>query len=121
VGKDDCTAYFYDNGWKLYNEHPSGSVNLSIWVDPVIETKEVVSIEETKEAKINYAVYPNPTHGNIVVTPSFEGDYKLFDMTGKVVSAGKYDSQINISGKGIYILELLSNSGEKGTHKIICY
>lgn len=121
VGKDDCTAYFYDNGWKSYNEHPYGSVNLSIWVDPVIETKEVVSIEETKEAKNNYAVYPNPTHGNVVVTPSFDGEYKLFDMTGKVVSAGEYDSQINISGKGIYILELLSNSGEKGTHKIICY
>ena len=121
VGKDECTAYFYDNGWKSFNEHPSGSVNLSIWVDPVIETKEVVSIDEAKSERFNYTIYPNPTRGEVVVNPSFEGEYRLFDMTGKMVEVGVYESGINLSDKGFYILELLPKSGGKETHKIICY
>lgn len=121
MGKDECTAYFYDNEWKSYNEHPSGSVNLSMWVDPVIESKEVVSIDETKVEGFNYTIYPNPTRGEVVVNPSFEGEYRLFDMTGKMVETGVYESQVNLSEKGFYILELLPNVGSKETHKVICY
>jgi hypothetical protein len=121
MGKDECTAYFYDNERKSYNEHPSGSVNLSMWVDPVIESKEVVSIDETKVEGFNYTIYPNPTRGEVVVNPSFEGEYRLFDMTGKMVETGVYESQVNLSEKGFYILELLPNVGSKETHKVICY
>ena len=81
----------------------------------------VTDIEENQETQSNYSVYPNPTRGEIVVTPTFEGEYNLFDMAGKMVATGVYDSQINLSEKGFYILELLPNTGEKETHKIICH
>ena len=42
-------------------------------------------------------------------------------MSGKMVGAGTSDFKINIPEKGFYILELLSNSGETETHKIICH
>lgn len=123
VLEDDkqCTAYFYDGQWKSFTEHPSGKFNVSIWVDPVIGKGDPTSIDETHEVQSIYAVYPNPTLGEVFVTPAFEGEYKLFDMTGKMVGEGIYENQINIFEKGFYILELLPNTGEKETHKIICH
>lgn len=123
VVEDDkkCTSYFYDGSWKPFTEHPYGRFNVSMWVDPIVGIGKSTSIDETKETKLNYAVYPNPTQGQVFVTPSFEGDYKLFDMAGKMVGAGAFDSQISIPEKGFYILELLPNSGEKESHKIICH
>ena len=117
----DCTAYFYDNQWKPFTECPYGNLNVSIWLDPVVAISKSTSIGEASESKSNFAIYPNPTQGEVFITPSFEGEYKLFDMTGKMVGSGVFDSQINIPIKGFYILELLPKSGEKETHKIICH
>ena len=117
----DCTAYFYDNQWKPFTESPYGNLNVSIWLDPVVAKSKSTSIGEASESKSNFAIYPNPTQGEVFITPSFEGEYKLFDMTGKMVGSGVFDSQINIPIKGFYILELLPNTGEKETHKIICH
>ena len=116
-----CTAYFYDGLWKPFTEHPSGKFNLSIWVDPVVGKVKNTSIDEFVENQSNFVVYPNPTKGEVFVAPSFDGEYKLFDMSGKMVGAGTSDFKINIPEKGFYILELLSNSGETETHKIICH
>ena len=116
-----CTAYFYDGLWKSFTEHPSGKFNLSIWIDPVVGKVRNTSIDEAVESQPNFVVYPNPTSGEVFITPSFDGEYKLFDMTGKMVGAGIPDVKINIPEKGFYILELLPSSGETETHKIICH
>ena len=121
MGGSKCTAYFYYEGWVPFNEYLVSGQNLSIWIDPVVGKANVTDIEEVGYAQLSYSVYPNPTRGKIVVTPSFDGEYKLFDMTGKMVDAGVYNNQIDISGKGFYLLELLSNTGKKETHKIICH
>jgi hypothetical protein len=121
MGGSKCTAYFYYEGWIPFNEYLVSGQNLSIWIDPVVGKANVTDIEEVGNAQLSYTVYPNPTRGKIVVTPSFDGEYKLFDMTGKMVDAGVYNNQINISEKGFYLLELLSNTGKKETHKIICH
>ena len=115
------TAYFYSDGmWKQYSDYFVGLDNVSIWVDPIVGKADLTDIDEVKES-MNYAVYPNPTQGEVSITPSFEGEYKLFDMSGKMVADGVYENQISISQKGFYILELLPSEGEKETHKIICH
>ena len=122
VDKDKkCTAYFYDGAWKPYTQHPSGSFNVNMWVDPVVGKAKSTSIDQAQGSKSNFAVYPNPTQGEVFITPTFDGEYKLFDMTGKMVGAGESASQIIIPEKGFYILELLPNAAEKETHKIICH
>ena len=121
-GGDKCTAFFnYNDTWMPFSDYLISGENLSIWLDPVVGKVRVTDIEENQETQSNYSVYPNPTRGEIVVTPTFEGEYNLFDMAGKMVATGVYDSEINLSEKGFYILELLPNTGEKETHKIICH
>lgn len=116
---EGTALFYYQNDWHPFSEYIS--VNLSIWMDPVVGKADVTNINETPETQSNYAVYPNPTQGEVFVSPTFEGEYKLFDMAGKVVGAGVYDAQINLPEKGFYIMELLPNAGEGETHKIICH
>lgn len=121
VGKDKCTAYFYNGNWQSFNNHPVGSINASIWVDPLIRDKDVVSIDEVGETSFNYIVYPNPTYSEVFVDSSFEGDYKLYNLSGGLIQEGIYNAQINLPEKGFYLLELYPNIGEKETHKLICH
>ncbi len=123
VKADDrkCTAYFYDGQWKPFTEHPTGKHNLSIWIDPVVGKSQKTNIGENVENQSKFVVYPNPAKSEVYVSPSFEGEYKLFDMAGKMVGTGVYDSQIDMPEKGFYILELLPNFDKKETHKIICH
>ena len=116
-----CTAYYYDNDWKLFTENPYGRFNVSIWMEPVVGKNNVTDIDEAVQNETKFAVYPNPTKGEVFVNSSFEGVYRLFDMTGKMLDEGEYNTQIKLSEKGFYILELLPNEGEKETHKIICH
>ena len=121
MGTSKCTAsFYYKNQWMPFNEYLSSGDNLSIWLDPIVSKANLTDIDEVNES-MSYAVYPNPTQGEVSITPSFEGEYKLYDTTGKIVGEGVYENQINILQKGFYILELLPSVGETETHKIICH
>lgn len=121
VGKDECTAYYFDEEWISFNEHPAGNMNVSIWVDPIIGKKNVVNIQEVQESQTNYNIYPNPTIGDVFITPSYYGEYKLYNLAGNLIDNGMYDGKLSMPAKGFYILELLPKSGNKETHKLICH
>ncbi len=122
MGGSKCTAFFYyEDDWYPFSSYLASGENLSIWIDPVVGKSKSTDIEDTQEAQLNYIVYPNPTQGDVFVTTSFEGEYRLFDMTGKMVANGVSDSYISLPSKGFYLLELRSTDGEKETHKIICH
>lgn len=121
VGKDKCTAYFYNDGWKSYNEHPYANVNLSMWVDPIVGIKSVATVQETEKEQLNYTIYPNPTQGEVFVSPTFNGEYNLYDISGNLLQKGTLENQLHIPTKGFYILELYPNVGKKETHKLICH
>lgn len=121
VDKDECTAYYYDGEWMSFKNHPVGDMNVSMWVDPLISKKNIVNILEISESQTYYQIYPNPTNGNVFVTPTYDGGYKLYNLAGNLVSNGVYNGRISLPEKGFYILELHSKSSEKETHKIICH
>lgn len=118
--KDICTAYFYDNQWKPFTQHPSGSINASIWIDPVISDKNVVSVEECTKEIHNYIVFPNPTSGLINIIPANGGNYRLYNVAGSLISLGEIPESLILPEKGFYILELSTLGGKKETHKLIC-
>ena len=120
VNKEECTAFFYNGGWKSFNNHPNGNLNASIWLDPVVANKNVVSIEEIESKSFNYRVYPNPTQGDVFVDASFEGEYKLYNLIGNLIQYENYSGLISLPEKGVYILELNPKVGKKETHKLIC-
>lgn len=121
MGKPNCTAYFYDGQWKLFTQHPSGEHSMSIWVDPVVSKKKVVGIDEYVAQMNNYIVYPNPTKGQVNITPANSGKYKLYNLSGNLISEGYVPQSLVLPEYGFYLLELTHTSGQKEIHKLICH
>ncbi len=121
LGEGKNTAYFYDENWKSFNEHPYSSLDVSIWVEPVIGKTDVVSIDEVDEENAGFAVYPNPTSGDVYISPTYSGNYRLYNLAGNLVETNVFNNKISLPAKGFYILELLLETGAKETHKLICY
>ncbi|MCE2963891.1 MAG: LamG-like jellyroll fold domain-containing protein [Chitinophagales bacterium] len=74
----------------------------------------------------NIFVYPNPTKGNITIElPNLSyTTYKIVNLLGQTVESGKLlklrnDIQLNCQSKGIYQLELMKDSGEVISKKLI--
>jgi hypothetical protein len=62
----------------------------------------------------NIQVYPNPASNNLNVTVNKLTDYKVVDLTGRIVLSGKIErNNIEISSlnNGIYILQLSTEAG----------
>ncbi|AWG20724.1 hypothetical protein FFWV33_03795 [Flavobacterium faecale] len=60
--------------------------------------------------KTKLAAYYNAATKSVVITDEIEGDYFIYDLSGKAVSTGKASSQINVSTltSGLYILTTLN-------------
>ncbi len=94
-----------------------------------IEAVRVFNLEiptRYKEEKNNsFSVYPNPAQDYIKLNSPFSSYYiKIFDNTGKVVlkkQEVENEAFINVSNlqSGIYMLQILSDEGEKYYSKII--
>jgi hypothetical protein len=80
----------------------------------VITTKlKIENSEQEYNSENKYELYPNPSSGIIKIegqVPYSERFYRIFDITGKLVTSGisNSDSSINLNliSKGMYILEL---------------
>jgi hypothetical protein len=88
---------------------------------------ETVLVDEIKHASIN--IYPNPTSGFIIVEHSFQEDspsFRLMDISGRVVlaatangSPGRIQLDVTNFPKGMYVLQMISNSKAVESRKIV--
>ncbi|MBL1221129.1 zinc-dependent metalloprotease [Chryseobacterium sp. L7] len=77
----------------------------------VQETKEIPTLTDLR-------VYPNPVKDVLNISNTTSEDYKIFDMSGKVISSGKLErGSVNVSKliKGAYMIQI----GETTTKRFI--
>ena len=72
----------------------------------------------------SFEVYPNPTAGNVTVKSNVGGVIELYDITGKLqfrkqVSEGENQFYLDTFEKGVYVLTFQTQSGERGSKKLI--
>lgn len=85
-----------------------------------------LSVSEIEKSKNNLVIYPNPTNNFITIqnrqNSTENYDYKIVDLTGRVVKSGnsKFNEQINIEGleNGNYIIQTQTER-EKFIEKLI--
>lgn len=94
----------------------SQSVSTTFIVDQPVEVERQNSMNDS------FAVYPNPTKGNIYVEGDFSDDpslqWELFDIQGKIVASGSIKNKLSSKSKidisttkpGAYILILKNNN-----------
>lgn len=78
----------------------------STWSDCLVSSKELGNSG-------GIVIFPNPTSELITVSEKFDS-YKIFDLSGAVVSYGKYSKKINLSSlsKGSYMISLAFENGQ---------
>ncbi|HCA09497.1 reprolysin-like metallopeptidase [Chryseobacterium sp.] len=67
------------------------------------------AVQETKEALTEFKVYPNPVKDVLNISNTTSEEYKIFDMSGKVISSGKLErGSVNVSQliKGAYVIQI---------------
>ncbi|WP_223607954.1 zinc-dependent metalloprotease [Chryseobacterium sp. OSA05B] len=67
------------------------------------------AIQETKEVLTDVKVYPNPVKDVLNISNTTSEDYKIFDMTGKLILSGKLErGSVNVSEltQGAYVIQV---------------
>lgn len=80
-----------------------------------------LGIDDLPNSASTVQVYPNPTHGELIVqSPSGIDSLVIYDISGRKISEHK-TAQINISSlpKGFYILHITTNDGKKVSRRIV--
>ena len=79
-------------------------------------TIEVKPMSVSEDGFVPY-IYPNPNNGSFTIQVSGEARYQLFNSTGQLVLSGSFIEKTQIKadglGKGIYFLQLNSESGHR--------
>lgn len=91
---------------------------------PTQSNPQPTVLSTKKLDRTQFSVYPNPAN-DILNVQSLKGSYsyKIYEVTGKLIQAGKnkVSNQINIStlNNGLYLLELTDSKNIKSISKII--
>ncbi len=114
---------WYNNTWNSLSESPGG-VTLPILQDwgTFLNLSNIQELENLK-------IYPNPTNNNITIQnkekSSENFEYKIIDLTGRIVKSGnsKFNEQISIESltSGNYIIQIEIENSQKLTKKLIKY
>lgn len=131
LGWGDCPAgCTSDKNW-YYTVYPDCSVSLdstNFWImDAWPQGCLPLAITEAGNNQITFEVFPNPATSviNIKVASSLidSCDYKLYNSNGQVILSGHLGNNTRLDlahlPKGIYLLRLLSKTGNTGLQKII--
>ena len=72
----------------------------------------ITSISEGTDAETSGAAYPNPFERTITLNYKDEYNYKIVDLTGKLMLQGVAKGQLEVGGelqRGVYLLQVVSN------------
>jgi len=108
--------YYNCNTTKNSNAINSNNTNIET-TNPIINQTKNSSKHKTIK------VYPNPSNGNVTIELSTDTNfnYKIIDLSGKVIQNGQAYKQLNLKlQKGVYIL-VVEYDGVYDTQKLIIY
>jgi len=120
TGTDGTTWFTAESGTLNYIVTRSGYYSETGTVDVPGESLVEVSMTVNPNGLEDFSmqdmfVFPNPTSGEIFITDSENGQYRIFDLYGKLISAGKIQSSNHIvdiqnSPSGIYLVKVLKDN-----------
>lgn len=104
--------------------------NGRLWIGSALGNLYQWQIEDTTTGieipvLADITIFPNPTNGVLnVQTPAVFELFQLFDGQGQLVISGSLNGQTNIEmpphcARGIYVLQLITNSGTKKVLKVV--
>ena len=122
ISSKNVILRFNGTTWVLQTTYPNGN--------PVPALQDVcnsLSISEIENSNNKISIYPNPTNNFITIqnkqNPTENFEYKIVDLTGRIVKCGKskFNEQINIESltNGNYIIQIEIEKGEKSAEKLI--
>lgn len=110
-------AYYYDGEtWNPYSSHRIQPANLSLWIDPVVVSKEKTSIENLPQTPVT--VYPNPTSHYVQWAEEQADRFQLYNVQGQCIQTGE-GHQVYLQQPGIYLLHLYQQKQPVGVYKVI--
>ena len=113
---------FYDMGSGWTNTSFEGS----LMIRPVFVSgfDDILASVETNNAGLEFEIYPNPANEwlNIKVKDPFTGEFKIYDMQGKLLVnenlVGSDQISITDLSAGMYIVQIISENGDVGTSRL---
>ena len=113
---------FYDMGSGWTNTSFEGS----LMIRPVFVSgfDDILASVKTNNAGLEFEMYPNPANEwlNIKVKDPFTGEFKIYDMQGKLLVNENLvgSDQISIAdlSAGMYIVQMISENGDVGTSRL---
>ena len=113
---------FYDMGSGWTNTSFEGS----LMIRPVFVSgfDDILASVKTNNAGLEFEMYPNPASEwlNIKVKDGFTGEFKIYDMQGKLLMIENLvgSDQISITdlSVGMYIVQIISENGDIGTSRL---
>ena len=85
---------------------------------------DILASVKTNNAGLEFEMYPNPANEwlNIKVKDPFTGEFKIYDMQGKLLVNENLvgSDQISIAdlSAGMYIVQIISKNGDVGTSRL---
>ncbi len=101
-----------DNGWYLYSITADGYLSYSSAFNINGSDKSIpvdLTLSFINESNTGVDIYPNPASDLVIIRGlSGEFEYKIFDLTGRVICKGVSEKEIDISmiNQGLYTIEL---------------
>ncbi|MDC0339287.1 T9SS type A sorting domain-containing protein [Flavobacteriales bacterium] len=113
---------FYDMGSGWTNTSFEGS----LMIRPVFVSgfDDILASVNSNNSVIDFEMYPNPANDllNINVQDSFEGEFKIYDMQGKLMLVdnlfGSGQCSITDLSVGMYIFQIISKKGDFATSRL---
>ncbi len=84
-------AYYYNSGWKSFENYPNSPMAASLWIEPVVSPACGTKSDDVSAQ--NLSLFPNPVdlYINVICAdcPNGNAKYMIEDEAGRVVSTGK--------------------------------
>ena len=103
-----------NGSWQQSSKHGS------LMIRPVVGASYFIGIQENKENTLQ--LYPNPVNNLLhIESPIENGQVSIYDLTGKKVYAGEYQTVISVDHltEGMYLLSVTTNEGQVINQKFI--
>ena len=118
----------YSVGEIVYTTISGGNGSVAQGVQQPYEISDVLSLEETKDIRLNIVAFPNPTVDRLIIKmDSYNGNilsFQIFDLHGRLIFTDDVkgsETEVNMLDyeSGVYILKIIGSGKEIRTFKII--